>query len=195
MLVKCFAVIFAFPCAIILLTNSASSLRILGTLNGIAVSVSAVGRALGPAMGGATFTWGLERGYVIPPWWLLGIIAAMGAVPIWWLEEQEGFGGKNGGESDEEEEEEESLLPILDEENEDEGGRGILGGDEVFEDGDEEAELLDNVDENFDGGKRMRRMSSPIGIRESVGPGGGRRLSNGLAASNNGQGIGGTSFN
>jgi hypothetical protein len=40
-----------------------------------------------------------------------------------------------------------------------------------------------------------RRMSSPIGVRGgSVGPGGGRRLSNGLAASNMGQGTGGTSF-
>ena len=32
MIVKCFAVIFAFPCSVILLTNSAVSLRILGTL-------------------------------------------------------------------------------------------------------------------------------------------------------------------
>jgi hypothetical protein len=40
-----------------------------------------------------------------------------------------------------------------------------------------------------------RRMSSPVGIRGgSVGPGGGRKLSNGLAASNFGQGTGGTSF-
>jgi len=40
-----------------------------------------------------------------------------------------------------------------------------------------------------------RRMTSPIGIRGgSVGPGGGRKLSNALAASNMGQGTGGTSF-
>lgn len=52
MVVKCFTVIFAFPCSIILLTNSAVSLRVLGTLNGVAVSISAVGRAVGPALGG-----------------------------------------------------------------------------------------------------------------------------------------------
>jgi len=38
-------------------------------------------------------------------------------------------------------------------------------------------------------------LSNPIGMGEAVGPGGGRRLSNGLAASNLGQGTGGTSFN
>ena len=53
---------------------------------------------------------------------------------------------------------------------------------------------------SLDGGRNRipkieRRMSSPIGVRGgSVGPGGGRRLSNGLAASNFGQGTGGTSF-
>ena len=36
-----------------------------------------------------------------------------------------------------------------------------------------------------------RRMSSPIGMREGVGPGGGRRLSNGLGQSMNAFGAGG----
>ena len=36
-----------------------------------------------------------------------------------------------------------------------------------------------------------RRMSSPIGMREGVGPGGGRRLSNGLGQSVNAFGAGG----
>jgi hypothetical protein len=91
MVLKSFAVIFAFPCSIILLTNSAASLRILGTLNGFAVSISAVGRAIGPAMSGAAFTWGLEKGYVITPYWLLGTIAAVGGIPIWYLVEMPGF--------------------------------------------------------------------------------------------------------
>lgn len=151
-------------------------------MNGIAVSVSAIGRAIGPALGGATFTWGLERGYVIPPWWLLGTIAAIGAVPIWWLKEMEGFGSRSDDEG--EDEEEESLLPDIREEED----RSILEGDEVFE---------DEFEDEYEGGgkRRERRLSSPIGVREIVGKGGGRRLSNGLAASNNGQGNGGTSFN
>jgi len=42
--------IFAFPCSTILLTNSSPSLRILGTLNGIAVTLSALSRGIGPAV-------------------------------------------------------------------------------------------------------------------------------------------------
>jgi hypothetical protein len=230
MVVKSFAVIFAFPCSIILLTNSAVSLRILGTLNGVAVSISAVGRAIGPAMSGAAFTWGLEKGYVIAPYWLLGTIAAIGGIPIWYLVEMPGF-SKTDSDDDSELESDESLLPTLEE------GDEILAGDEVLS-SDNEEEALDVVDGpslnhktsrksigastwrrrssagadgmlvvpgsygSFSGrtgrgsiSELERRMSSPIGVRGgSVGPGGGRRLSNGLAASNLGQGTGGTSF-
>jgi hypothetical protein len=227
MVIKCFAVIFAFPCSVILLTNSAVSLRILGTLNGFAVSISAVGRAVGPAMGGGAFTWGVQRGYVITPWWLLGIIAAAGAVPIWYLVEMEGFSKTAEDSSDSEYSEDEDNLPNIAEDRE----REILEGDETL-DWDPNEEALDTVDgpalsrvqsrkstdskrysmdsafgggslgkrTSLDGGmnrqsKLERRMSSPIGLRGgSVGPGGGRRLSNGLAASNSGQGTGGTAF-
>ncbi|APA09313.1 hypothetical protein SS1G_12101 [Sclerotinia sclerotiorum 1980 UF-70] len=197
LIVKSFAVIFAFPCCIILLTNSAVSLRILGTLNGFAVSISAVGRAIGPAMSGAAFTWGLKEGYVITPYFLLGTIAAIGAIPIWYLEEMEGF-NKSGTSDDEAEVE--SLLPANDEET------GLLAGDErIRRDPNEEA--LDVVEGaplsksiTISASKRREsrleeNMSSPIGmLGGSVGPGGGRRLSNGLAVSNFGQGTGGTSF-
>jgi MFS family permease len=90
MLVKGFVVIIGFPCTTILLTNSASSLRILGTLNGFATAFSGLGRAIGPAITGSTFTWGVQRGYVIAPWWLLAGIAALGAVPSWFIVEGEG---------------------------------------------------------------------------------------------------------
>lgn len=89
---KCWAGIFAFPCTVILLTNSAVSLRVLGTLNGVAVSLSAVGRAVGPAIGGFTFTIGVDTGYGILPWWILGCFGILGAIVPWWLVEMEGFG-------------------------------------------------------------------------------------------------------
>jgi hypothetical protein len=117
----------------------------------------------------------------------------------------EGF-GKSSEDSDDDEEDQ-GILDQFDDEGE------ILEGDEVF---DEDEEVLDVVDGpslarvaskksiavSSDSGRSSgsgisgfeRRMSSPIGLRESVGPGGGRRLSNGLAASNLGQGTGGTSF-
>lgn len=90
LLVKGCVVIVGFPCITILLTNSAASLRVLGTLNGYATTLSGVGRALGPAMTGAMFTWGVGRGYIIAPWWLLCAVAAAGAIPPYFIQEGEG---------------------------------------------------------------------------------------------------------
>lgn len=93
LLIKCWGIIFAFPCSAIMLTNSAISLSILGTLNGVATSTGALGRAVGPAIGGWTFSFGVTRGYVILSWWTLAAIAALGAIPTWYLVEMEGFAG------------------------------------------------------------------------------------------------------
>ncbi|KAH7635046.1 hypothetical protein SMAC4_02839 [Sordaria macrospora] len=111
-LIKGVAVIIGFPCTTILLTNSASSLRILGTLNGFATTFSGLGRAIGPAVAGAVFTWGVTgRDYIIAPWWFLSAVAAVGAVPSWWIVEGEGptrslETDSSDSDSDEEEEEE-----------------------------------------------------------------------------------------
>jgi hypothetical protein len=92
LLVKSFAGVFAFPCITILLTNSAKSLRLLGTLNGVATSLSAIGRAAGPFTCGRVFTWGTKSGYGIAPWWLLAFFAVFGHIATWWLVEGAGFG-------------------------------------------------------------------------------------------------------
>ncbi|PLN84451.1 permease of the major facilitator superfamily [Aspergillus taichungensis] len=91
MLAKLAASIFGFPCTTILLTNSASSLRVLGTLNGVATAMSAVGRAVGPAATGAAFSYGVRCGYIILPWWLLAVVAGVSALPVFWTVEPEGF--------------------------------------------------------------------------------------------------------
>ncbi|MCJ1467772.1 hypothetical protein MMC07_006397 [Pseudocyphellaria aurata] len=90
LLLKGGATIFAFPCMGIMLTNSTPSLRVLGTLNGVATSVSAIGRAIGPAIEGWMFSVGLNIGYVILSWWTLAVIAALGAIPVWHLIDMEG---------------------------------------------------------------------------------------------------------
>lgn len=100
MMVKLAMVIFSFPCCTILLTNSATSLSVLGTLNGVGTSVSAIGRASGPALVGATFSYGIKKGYVIIPWWILAVVGALSAVPVFWIIETDGFLG-NDHESDE----------------------------------------------------------------------------------------------
>ncbi len=103
--VKAFAVIIGFPCTTILLTNSAASLAVLGTLNGFATTFSALGRALGPALAGSAFSFGVRRNFIALPWWLLAAIAALGAVPVWWIEEGDGPSGPRGGDDDDDDDE------------------------------------------------------------------------------------------
>ncbi|KAJ5678840.1 glutamate carboxypeptidase [Penicillium macrosclerotiorum] len=115
MLAKLGATVFGVPCCTILLANSASSLDVLGTLNGVSTSVSALGRAAGPALIGAAFSFGVKKGYVIIPWWLLGVLGFGSVVPSFWIVEQEGPYRKQEGEEEENEdeaegEEEEALL-------------------------------------------------------------------------------------
>ena len=203
MLVKCWAVIFAFPCTTILLTNSAVSMRILGTLNGVATSVSAIGRAAGPAIAGWTFSIGVSRGYVILPWWTLAGFALMGAIMPWWLIEMEGFGGGDDSENEEEE-------AILEDDDERVSSRPIdiehspLA--EHLEDEDDEFAIEEDaplssqrLSKTASNGSRsirlpLRRMSSPIGQKENIGPGGSDRLSNGLGQTRSGFGTGGTPY-
>lgn len=199
MLLKCWAVIFAFPCTTILLTNSAVSLRILGTLNGVATSISAIGRAVGPAIAGWTFSVGVSKGYVVLPWWTLAAFAILGAIAPWLLIEMEGFGGDES-DSDEEEVEEEELLNSDDERESSEpvdfgSGPHARNGTEVNR---LAPERLSKTTSHSSGttmfGQSLKRMSSPLGQREIIGPGGSGRLSNGLGQSRSGFGAGGTSY-
>lgn len=198
MLLKCWAVIFAFPCTTILLTNSAVSLRILGTLNGVATSISAIGRAAGPAIAGWTFSVGVSKGYVILPWWTLAAFAILGAIAPWMLVEMEGFGGGDDSDSDEEADEE-----LSDSDDEQERSLPVNVGTGPFaEHGIEvnglDPERLSKTTSNSSGPLPYRlplkRISSPLGQRENIGPGGGDRLSNGLGQTRSGFGAGGTSY-
>jgi MFS family permease len=103
--VKDLASVFAFPCSTILLTNSAVSMRTLGTLNGIATSTAALGRAAGPAFSGAVFSWGVKSGYIIAPWWLICGFSIIAAAPVFWLVEGEGFGGADDDQEEDDEDE------------------------------------------------------------------------------------------
>jgi hypothetical protein len=99
MVIKAFAVIIGFPCSTILLTNSASSLNILGTLNGFATTFSALGRASGPALTGLAFSWGVKNNMIGAPWWILGLIASIGSFPVWMIVEDD-YDGPSGADSE-----------------------------------------------------------------------------------------------
>ncbi|OJD40326.1 major facilitator superfamily transporter [Diplodia corticola] len=130
MTVKGCCTTFAFPCSTILLTNSASSLRVLGTLNGIATSVSAIGRASGPAVGGSLFTLGVKHGYVIAPFWMFTAISLIGAVPAFLLVEGKGFGPDDEDEDEESSGDEDSVAAKAAGRQSAAGARGLDGGDE-----------------------------------------------------------------
>lgn len=219
MLLKCWGVIFAFPCSTILLTNSAVSLRILGTLNGVATSISALGRAAGPAIGGTTFSLGVDAGYVIVPWWILAVFAALGAIPVWWLVEMEGFGGDGGDESENEDDDNDEYNSAT-EVDVDYPPRStthrtqtkiVNDIDDLIEEPDSFADSTiqphpiphlsrsktttnTNLAPKATDSHMYRRMTSPIGMRDGLGPGGGRRLSNNLGQTRSGWGTGGTSY-
>ncbi len=124
LLVKGFVVIVGFPCMTIMLTNSAPSLKVLGTLNGIATTFSGLGKAAGPAMTGATFSWGVQRGYIIAGWWLLAIIAVIGAIPPWFLVE-----GDGPSQTTDVDEEELFLDSLIDDDDDDDENDAAIAGD------------------------------------------------------------------
>lgn len=90
---------FAFPCSVVLLTNSSPSLKLLGTLNGVAVAFSSLMRGIGPAIGGIVFSHGQKSGYLILPWMMLSGVALLATVPFLWMNNKGGIGGDDTVES------------------------------------------------------------------------------------------------
>lgn len=91
----------AYPCSALLLANSAPSLMVLGTINGVAASAAALCRAGGPTLSGFLQGWGLKRGSVGVGWWSGAVAAVLGAFLAMWLrdpnlKEEEGGVSKVG---------------------------------------------------------------------------------------------------
>ncbi|RPA76006.1 MFS general substrate transporter [Ascobolus immersus RN42] len=82
--------VFAFPCSTIMVTNSAPSLRVLGTLNGIVTSLGALARGVGPTVGGALFTWGEKHEFILAPYIALTLVTLSGAYFLKDIVEMEG---------------------------------------------------------------------------------------------------------
>ena len=82
--------IIAFPSNAILLTNTAPSKKVLGTINGVAASTACVARAFGPIFTGAIHSFGLKFGFSGPAWWFGGLVCAVRAIESFYMEEAEG---------------------------------------------------------------------------------------------------------
>ncbi|KAL7266231.1 hypothetical protein RUND412_011231 [Rhizina undulata] len=94
LLIKTLATVVGLTCAMLLITNSSPEPSTLGTLNGLAQTLSAGGRAVGPFLSGGLFTLatriGRKGGFLA--WGVFGGISAVGAGLSWWLKKREEVG-------------------------------------------------------------------------------------------------------
>lgn len=70
----------AIPSTVILLTEAAPSGSVLGTVHGAGNMLASLARAVGPAVGGWVYAWGVRRGMVGAVWWFYLVVAALVAL-------------------------------------------------------------------------------------------------------------------
>ncbi|KAI9861613.1 MAG: hypothetical protein M1813_005223 [Trichoglossum hirsutum] len=125
---------FAIPSSVILLTNIAPSPSTLGTIHGAGNMLASLSRAVGPAVGGWVFGWGMDRGVVGVVWWTyLALIAGLAAAWSWQLKEGGGvFGsGEEKGRGGVPKPESREMASV--EECKERGGAVVIDGDEEME--------------------------------------------------------------
>ncbi|QDS70379.1 hypothetical protein FKW77_009157 [Venturia effusa] len=84
----------AIPSTVLLLTDAAPTKSALSTIHGIGNMVACLARAIGPAVGGWVFAWGVERDVVGAVWWFYLTVVAIGALV--WSYMMEGSGDFEG---------------------------------------------------------------------------------------------------
>ncbi|KAJ5095981.1 hypothetical protein NUU61_005337 [Penicillium alfredii] len=82
---------FALPAAIILVNNCVTEPSILGTVHGVAQSISSAARTLGPFFGGWGLGFGLENNIIGAVWWALATEALIGWFLLWSIYEGKGI--------------------------------------------------------------------------------------------------------
>ena len=81
---------FALPANIILINNCSPHPSVLGTVHGVAQSVSSVARTVGPVAGSALFGLGYDIGVVSLAYWALAGVAITGFIVSGWVREGDG---------------------------------------------------------------------------------------------------------
>lgn len=85
---------FALTGTVILVNNSSPGPSTLGTIHGVAQSVSSAARMLGPTIGGWLLGLGLKGNFVGGVWWGMAGIAAFNWALLFLIHEGDGRGGK-----------------------------------------------------------------------------------------------------
>lgn len=96
---------FILPAAIILVNNSVTDSTILGTVHGVAQSISSAARTLGPLLGGWGLGLGLMHNMVGAVWWALAAEALLGYTVLWFIYEGKGIEKPKPGANENEDEE------------------------------------------------------------------------------------------
>jgi hypothetical protein len=78
---------FVNPATMMLVNDCAPSPNLLGTVHGVASSISSAARIVGPTVGGLMLGWGLSHNLVGLPLWVLGIVAVVNWAVVWWIED------------------------------------------------------------------------------------------------------------
>ncbi|KAL4867320.1 hypothetical protein BDV12DRAFT_186733 [Aspergillus spectabilis] len=95
---------FSLPASVILVNNCVTDPSILGTVHGVAQSVSSAARTLGPLLGGWGLGLGLENDLVGGVWWALAVEALLGWFLLGTIYEGRGIDRKRDIEQEEIEE-------------------------------------------------------------------------------------------
>ena len=86
---KCTFTTMAYPSNAILLTNSAPSLLMLGTISGVAASTASLSKAFGPTVSGFLLSARLRSEYSGLAWWCSATIAVVGPLTSLFMTEKE----------------------------------------------------------------------------------------------------------
>ena len=72
-----------------LVQDSAPSHAVLGTINGYGTAVAAIGRAIGAAIAGPAFSFGVKHGYLIMSFWMMSLVSVCAPLVTLWVVEKE----------------------------------------------------------------------------------------------------------
>ena len=102
LLLKAVAAVVGLTCAMLLTTNASPNPSTLGTLNGLAQTLSAGGRAIGPLISGGLFTLsaGAAKGGGLLAWGVFGGVSGVGLGLSFWGLGRESFVSEERGEEE-----------------------------------------------------------------------------------------------
>lgn len=78
---------FVNPATVMMVNDAAPRPELLGTVHGVASSVSSAARVMGPTIGGLLLGWGLSHNFVGLPLWLLSALAIVNWVILLWVDD------------------------------------------------------------------------------------------------------------